>query len=466
MIISKKIIFQCLGIFIFIWFQNTEPPENLSKNGWIIFGLMIVMAIWWITETLPLSVTALLPLIIAPIFTDIQISEVAKPYANQIIFLLLGGFIIGLGFQNSGLHIRMAMMILAKIGSNKRNIFGGFIICCSFLSMWISNTATCLLMLPILLTVIKQINKNDDTFYTKIMILAVAYSSSIGGMSTLIGTAPNAIMAGFLLENYELNIGFVEWIFFSLPLVFLLLFLFWFFSSIFITKESFTKSIFKKNYKKLGIFSPQEKLTLAIMIITILLWVLRRIINNYLDLNLSDTGIAILGAFLFFFLPYGKKKYILNKYWYQDIPWNILILFGGGLSLASLIQSSGLAEWISASLNYLGSFDVILIILLIAFLISFLTEVTSNTATTLLFLPIVASFASINNFDVILFILPVVLTASCAFMMPIATPPNAIAFSTNKIEISFMIKVGIFMNITAVIISSFWIMIASRILYL
>lgn len=466
MIISKKIIFQCLGIFIFIWFQTTEPPENLSKNGWIIFGLMIVMAIWWITETLPLSVTALLPLIIAPIFTDIQISEVAKPYANQIIFLLLGGFIIGLGFQNSGLHIRMAMMILAKIGSNKRNIFGGFIICCSFLSMWISNTATCLLMLPILLTVIKQINKNDDTFYTKIMILAVAYSSSIGGMSTLIGTAPNAIMAGFLLENYELNIGFVEWIFFSLPLVFLLLFLFWFFSSIFITKESFTKSIFKKNYKKLGIFSPQEKLTLAIMIITILLWVLRRIINNYLDLNLSDTGIAILGAFLFFFLPYGKKKYILNKYWYQDIPWNILILFGGGLSLASLIQSSGLAEWISASLNYLGSFDVILIILLIAFLISFLTEVTSNTATTLLFLPIVASFASINNFDVILFILPVVLTASCAFMMPIATPPNAIAFSTNKIEISFMIKVGIFMNITAVIISSFWIMIASRILYL
>lgn len=463
--IPKKIIFQCLGIFIFIWFQIAEPPESLSKNGWTIFGLMIVMAIWWITETLPLSVTALLPLIIAPIFTDIQISDIAKPYANQIIFLLLGGFIIGLGFQNSGLHIRMAMMILAKIGSNKRNIFGGFIICCAFLSMWISNTATCLLMLPILLTVIKKINKNDDVFYTKIMILAVAYSSSIGGMSTLIGTAPNAIMAGFLLENYELNIGFVEWMFFSLPLVVLLLFLFWFFSSIFITKESFTKSIFKKNYKNLGIFSPQEKLTLVIMIITILLWVFRRIVNNHLDLNLSDTGIAILGAFLFFFLPYGKKKYILNKDWYLGIPWNILILFGGGLSLASLIQSSGLAEWISSSLNYLGSFDVILIILLIAFLISFLTEVTSNTATTLLFLPIVASFASINNFDVILLTLPVVLTASCAFMMPIATPPNAIAFSTNKIEIPFMIKVGIFMNITAVIISSFWIMIASKILY-
>ena len=463
--IPNKIIFQCLGIFIFIWFQITEPPENLSKNGWTIFGLMIVMAIWWITETLPLSVTALFPLIIAPIFTDIHIADIANPYANQIIFLLLGGFIIGLGFQNSGLHIRMAMMILAKIGSNKRNIFGGFIICCAFLSMWISNTATCLLMLPILLTVIKKINKNGDVFYTKIMILAVAYSSSIGGMSTLIGTAPNAIMAGFLLENYELNIGFVEWMFFSLPLVFLLLFLFWFFSSIFITKENFTKSIFKKNYKKLGIFSPKEKLTLAIMIVTILLWIFRRIVNNYLDLNLSDTGIAILGAFLFFFLPYGKKKYILNKDWYLDIPWNILILFGGGLSLASLIQSSGLAAWISSSLSYLGSFDVIIIILLIAFLISFLTEVTSNTATTLLFLPIVASFASINNLNVILLTLPVVLTASCAFMMPIATPPNAIAFSTNKIEIPFMIKVGVFMNITAVIISSFWILIASKTLY-
>ncbi len=448
-----------------MFFQISEPPENLSENGWTILGLMLVMAMWWITETLPLSVTALLPLILVPIITDIQIGEAARPYANPIIFLLLGGFIIGLGFQNSGLHLRMAILILAKIGSNKRNILAGFIISCAFLSMWISNTATCLLMLPILLTVINKIDEKDDTFFVKIMILSIAYASSIGGMSTLIGTAPNAIMAGFLYENYRINIGFIEWILFSFPLVFFLLTIFWFFSSLLIKNEKFTKSIFQKNYKKLGSLKPKEKITLLIMIMTISLWISRRIINNHLNLNLSDTGIAIFGAFLFFFVPYGKNKFILNNEWYTKIPWNILILFGGGLSLANLIQTSGLAEWISGTLSYLNNFDKVIIILLIAFLISFLTEVTSNTATTLLFLPIVASFASVNNLDVVLLTLPVVLTASCAFMMPIATPPNAIVFSTNKITISFMVRVGIFMNITAIIFLSFWILIASKILY-
>ena len=448
-----------------MFFQISEPPENLSENGWTILGLMLVMAMWWITETLPLSVTALLPLILVPIITDIQIGEAARPYANPIIFLLLGGFIIGLGFQNSGLHLRMAILILAKIGSNKRNILAGFIISCAFLSMWISNTATCLLMLPILLTVINKIDEKDDTFFVKIMILSIAYASSIGGMSTLIGTAPNAIMAGFLYENYRINIGFIEWILFSFPLVFFLLTIFWFFSSLLIKNEKFTKSIFQNNYKKLGSLKPKEKITLLIMIMTISLWISRRIINNHLNLNLSDTGIAIFGAFLFFFVPYGKNKFILNNEWYTKIPWNILILFGGGLSLANLIQTSGLAEWISGTLSYLNNFDKVIIILLIAFLISFLTEVTSNTATTLLFLPIVASFASVNNLDVVLLTLPVVLTASCAFMMPIATPPNAIVFSTNKITISFMVRVGIFMNITAIIFLSFWILIASKILY-
>ena len=220
----KKISFQLLGVSVFMFFQISEPPENLSENGWTILGLMLVMAMWWITETLPLSVTALLPLILVPIITDIQIGEAARPYANPIIFLLLGGFIIGLGFQNSGLHLRMAILILAKIGSNKRNILAGFIISCAFLSMWISNTATCLLMLPILLTVINKIDEKDDTFFVKIMILSIAYASSIGGMSTLIGTAPNAIMAGFLYENYRINIGFIEWILFSFPLVFFSLF--------------------------------------------------------------------------------------------------------------------------------------------------------------------------------------------------------------------------------------------------
>ena len=263
--LTSKIIFRLIGICIFIFFLTSQPPENLSENGWKIFGLMLVMAIWWVTETLPLSVTALLPLIFVPIFTDIEISEVARPYANPIIFLLLGGFIIGLGFQSSGLHLRMAILILAKIGSNKKNILAGFIISCAFLSMWISNTATCLLMLPILLTVLKEINKTNDFFFEKIMILSIAYASSIGGMSTLIGTAPNAIMAGFLYENYNLSIGFLEWMLFSLPIVTILLILFWFFASLLIKKEYFDRAIFQKSFKKLGFVSPKEKITFLII---------------------------------------------------------------------------------------------------------------------------------------------------------------------------------------------------------
>ena len=447
------------GILVFFGLVNFQP-NTVSYEAWIVASLLLLMTFWWLTEAIPLSITAILPLIVIPSFTNVNISDVAKPYANPVIFLLLGGFILGLGFQKSNLHLRFAMLVLKKIGSTKKNILGGIILSTAFLSMWISNTATCLLMLPIVVSILDKMEINNDFLYKKILLLAIAYSASIGGIATLVGTAPNAIFAGFLMENYNLEINFVDWMKFSLPLVFLLITVLWFFFNFLIENKNIPVSknnFIEDQYKKLGPFSSKEKITMIILLLTIFLWLSKKSINSALSINLTDSSIALFGSLLFFIIPYKRYNFVLNKSWFKEIPWNILILFGGGLSLASSINSSGLANLISESLFVFSELEIYLIIVLMALLISFMTEITSNTATTLLFLPIVASFASKFNYDLILLCLPIIISASCAFMMPVATPPNAIIFSTNQIKITFMVRIGFVMNCTAVILSSIWI---------
>ena len=447
------------GILVFFGLVNFQP-NTISYEAWIVASLLLLMTFWWLTEAIPLSITAILPLIVIPSFTNVNISDVAKPYANPVIFLLLGGFILGLGFQKSNLHLRFAMLVLKKIGSTKKSILGGIILSTAFLSMWISNTATCLLMLPIVVSILDKMEIKNDFLYKKILLLAIAYSASIGGIATLVGTAPNAIFAGFLMENYNLEINFIDWMKFSLPLVFLLITILWFFFNFFIENKNIPISknnFIEDQYKKLGPFSSKEKITMIILLLTIFLWLSKKSINSALSINLTDSSIALFGSLLFFIIPYERYNFVLNKSWFTEIPWNILILFGGGLSLASSINSSGLANLISESLFVFSELEVYLIIILMALLISFMTEITSNTATTLLFLPIVASFASNFDYDLILLCLPIIISASCAFMMPIATPPNAIIFSTNQIKITFMVRIGFVMNCTAVILSSIWI---------
>ena len=447
------------GILVFFGLVNFQP-NTVSYEAWIVASLLLLMTFWWLTEAIPLSITAILPLIVIPSFTNVNISDVAKPYANPVIFLLLGGFILGLGFQKSNLHLRFAMLVLKKIGSTKKSILGGIILSTAFLSMWISNTATCLLMLPIVVSILDKMEIKNDFLYKKILLLAIAYSASIGGIATLVGTAPNAIFAGFLMENYNLEINFIDWMKFSLPLVFLLIAILWFFFNFFIESKNIPISknnFIEDQYKKLGPFSSKEKITMIILLLTIFLWLSKKSINSALSINLTDSSIALFGSLLFFIIPYERYNFVLNKSWFKEIPWNILILFGGGLSLASSINSSGLANLISESLFVFSELEIYLIIIFMALLISFMTEITSNTATTLLFLPIVASFASNFDYDLILLCLPIIISASCAFMMPIATPPNAIIFSTNQIKITFMVRIGFVMNCTAVILSSIWI---------
>ena len=327
--------------------------------------------------------------------------------------------------------------------------------------MWLSNTATCLLMLPIIKFLVdNSSDQRDDEYFSKILILSVAYSSSIGGMMTPIGTIPNAILIGFLNENYDIQIDFLSWFIFAAPLAILILLCLWVYFSIKIKKDNrgIDKALITSRYKSLGNFSNKEKVSSIILSLTAFLWICKSKINSILDINLTDSSIAIMCALLFFVIPTDKNfKVILDMYWFKNIPWNVLILFGGGLAMASLVVSTGLAKEISEFLNIFKNYEVIILILVLTFFTSIITEFTSNTATTFLFLPLFATFAIESNMNVVQITIPIILAASCAYMMPISTPPNAIVYSTNKFSIKFMVKTGFFLNIISIFLITIYV---------
>lgn len=442
------------GILIFFISEIFISPEFLTDTQIFVFRILIVMIFLWVTELIPTSVTALIPILVAPLVAEIELKKVLTSYSSSVVFLILGGFIIAQGFEKSKLHQRIALGILYRFGNTKINILISVCFLTASLSMIFSNTATCLLMLPIVKSIIEEnLDKKNDFDYSNLLLLSIAYSASIGGMTTPIGTIPNAIFVGFVEENYKVIIDFKSWIFHIFPLVLTLItfLLVYIYLKIDRPMDLILKSKLKKNYLSLGKFSRNEKIASFIILLTAFLWIFKSKINVLLNINLTDSIIAIFGGILFFIIPSTNYKTILNNDWYLKIPWNILILFGGGLALASLIISSGLAEKLAISLEFLGDLDLFLIILIIALFTSFMTEFTSNTATTFLLLPILSVFANSNNFDLIQILLPFILSASCAFMMPISTPPNAIVYSNNSFKINFMVKNGLVMNFTAII---------------
>ena len=456
-----KFKFFLTGIIVGFIPEIFNLNEGLEYNAKIVLQLMITMIFFWVTEAIPLSITALVPIIVAPLLKEINLGDVFSPYSSPVVFLLLGGFLLANGFEKSNLHQRFAIKSIILFGKNKASLLLCFIFVTAFISMWLSNTATCLLMLPIVKFIVENnFQADEDLKFSKMLILCVAYASSIGGMTTPIGTIPNAIMIGFLSENFNLGISFIEWVIFVSPLSITLLLILWLYLSLGISGK--TKKInqrkLKLKYESLGKFSNKEKVSLLILILAALLWIFKIKINSLFDLNLNDSGIALFCAFLFFILPVNKKMdVILGIDWFKRIPWNVLILFGGGLSMASLVMETGLANELSKNIIFLNQFDLLLIIFFLTFLTSLFTEFTSNTATTFLLLPLLGTFAINADINVVTIILPVVLAASCAFMMPISTPPNAIVFSTNQINISFMIKTGFMMNVISILIISFYV---------
>ncbi len=451
---KKYFLLILTGTLIFFIPEILISPEFLTDTQTLVFRVLVLMIFLWITELIPTSVTAMIPILVAPLVAEIELKSILTSYSSSVVFLILGGFIIAQGFEKSTLHQRVALGILSRFGNTKINVLISICFLTASLSMIFSNTATCLLMLPIVKSIIEEnLDKNKDSDYSNLLLLAVAYSASIGGMATPIGTIPNAIFVGFLEENYNIIIDFKSWIFHIFPLVFTLitLLLIYIYLRIDIPNDFISKSKIKSNYLSLGKFSRNEKITSFIILLTAFLWIFKSKINIVLNINLTDAVIAIFGGILFFIIPSSNGKPILNNDWFLRIPWNILILFGGGLALASLIISSGLADKLAVFLEVLSSLDLFLIIFVIALFTSLLTEFTSNTATTFLLLPILSVFANSNNFDLIQILLPFILSASCAFMMPISTPPNAIVYSNNSFKINFMVKNGLVMNFTAIL---------------
>jgi solute carrier family 13 (sodium-dependent dicarboxylate transporter), member 2/3/5 len=455
-----------LGLFLFFLLLILPAPEGLSEAAWKTAAVATLMAVWWITEALPIAATALLPIVLFPVLQVGTIGEATAPYANPLIFLFMGGFIIAIAMQRWNLHKRIALNIVSVVGVKPSSIIIGFIIASAFLSMWVSNTATALMMLPIAISVLQFVESRREngpapvTNFEIVLVLSIAYACNIGGIGTLIGTPPNALMAAFMLENYDVEISFARWMMVGIPLVLIMLPIMYLILSRYIFPIRIKelpggREVILKQLRELGNISRPEFRVAIVFASTALLWITRPLLEPILP-GLSDAGIAITAGVALFIIPGGEKEGEQLLQWsnLKDLPWGILILFGGGLSLASAISSSGLAAWIGQGVSGLGALPILLLVLAVILVVVFLTEITSNTATAAAFLPILASSAIGIGQDPMLFVLPAAIAASCAFMLPVATPPNAIIYGSGKVTIPQMAKAGIWLNIIVSVLLS------------
>jgi len=454
------------GLFVFILMLFLPAPEGLSSQGWSVAAIVTLMAIWWATEAIPVAVTALLPLALFPLIGIVSFKEAAIPYANPNIYLFLGGFMLALGIERSGLHKRMALHMIIAAGSSGPKLIAGFMTIAALISMFVMNTSTTLMLLPIGLAVCSVVSntipgltdKEIEYFDTSLM-LGIAYAATIGGMSTLVGTAPNIVFSAFMLETYGIEISMIDWMTLGVPLAIVMLYSAWLVLTKYVFPTSFITSKDTKTYLKnmLNDQGPLSKDEIKISIIfglTALAWMFRTLLDNYdMFSGLTDAGIAIISAILLFMIPSSHHKGELLD-WDQSnkLPWGLLILFGGGLSIAAQINSSGLGIWIGESLSVLSTVPPIFLIFAVAALIIFLTEVTSNVATTSTFLPVFGAVAVGIGVLPVSLTVPVCLAASCAFMLPVATPPNAIVYGSGKFTIATMMKAGFILNIIGIFV--------------
>jgi solute carrier family 13 (sodium-dependent dicarboxylate transporter), member 2/3/5 len=457
------------GPLIAILMMMSPTPEHLSFAAWATAAMGIWMAIWWSTEAVPVPVTALLPIAMFTPLGILDIKEATAPYANPTIYLFLGGFIMAAALQKSGLHKRIAFVILSYADNGAKSIIWGFMSVSALLSMWMTNTSTTMMLLPIALSIIHTLDSEHSEMSAKernnfklAILLGVAYAATIGGMATLVGTPPNAFLAGFMNDTYGLQIGFAQWMMIGLPLaVTMLPIAFWLLTSVvypvsFRTPEE-AKHRLKQQRKELGKITSAEKRVGIIFLLLALAWMTRPFVTSWLNLSgISDAGLAMLAAAAVFVVPAGNKQASPLMHWedMRNIPWGVLILFGGGLSLALAVSDSGLATWLGQSLVHLNSMGLVVLVICATAMVIFLTEMTSNLATAATFLPVVAAIALQIGGAPITLTVPIALAASCAFMLPVATPPNAIVFSSGFISIHEMSKAGFLLNILGIVLVS------------
>lgn len=443
-------------------------PEGLPREGVLVAAIGAWMAIWWATEAIPVAVTAFLPMVAFPAFDVVSVRDAAAPYAHPIIYLFFGGFVMALAIERCGLHRRIALTVFRLVGANARSLVGGFMLAAALVSMWISNTSTTLMLLPIAVSVVTVIGetmpdldvRQRDNFGLA-LLLGLAYGATLGGLSTLVGTPPNAFMVGFMSETYGVEIDFARWMLVGVPVSVVLLPIVWITLTRFIYPVTFRASPDAMKHiqlmrRGLGKLSTAEFRTALLFIFLVAGWMFRGQLSAIPILsNLSDTGVAMAAAVAAFLIPSGEKGRALMT-WDDTsrLPWGVLILFGGGLSLAGAVSSSGLALWIGQQLAPLGALHLAVLVVAATALVIFLTELTSNLATTATFLPVIAAIAVETGQDPLVFVIPVTLAASCAFMLPVATPPNAIVFSSGLVSIPAMARAGMIFNIIAVVVLS------------
>ncbi|MEX2583912.1 MAG: DASS family sodium-coupled anion symporter [Gemmatimonadota bacterium] len=450
-----------LGPALLFLMLFSPPPEGMEPAAWRAAAVGVLMAVWWVSEAIPIPATALVPLALFPILGVLGIEAAAAPYANSVIFLFLGGFLIAAAMQRWELHKRIALLVILAVGTQPIRLIGGFMIASGFLSMWVSNTATAVMMLPIGLSVIHlalprgpdgRIAPEDSNFAVALM-LGIAYACSIGGLGTLIGTPPNALLAGYMQEAYGVQIGFAEWMVLGVPLVLIGLPLSWFV----LTRVAYPVRLkgipggadtIRLELRKLGGWTRGEQRVGIVFVTAAIAWIFRPVLEAWIP-GLSDAGIAIGAAIVLFLLPVDWDRGIFVIEWddARTLPWDVLVLFGGGLSLAAAISQTGLAAWIGAELAGLQALPTIGLILAVTLVVIFLTELTSNTATAAAFLPILGSLAVGIGENPLVLVVPAALAASCAFMMPVATPPNAIVYGSSFVTIPQMAKAGIYLNV-------------------
>lgn len=445
-----------VGALLFALIVATPAPAGLSAEAWRTAAVGLLMAAWWVTEAIPIPATALLPLVLFPVLGVASIGEAAAPFANPLIYLFLGGFLLAQAMQAAGLPRRIALGTVRVFGTRPGSVIAGIMAASAFLSMWVSNTATALMMLPIGLSLAELVPGGREDpgrrRFGTVLMLGIAYACSVGGMGTLIGTPPNAFLAGFVLESYGEAIGFAQWMLLGVPLVAIGLPL----VHLLLTRVVFPipfdeipggRELLGRRIEALGPVRTAERRVAAIFALTALAWISRPIVERWVS-GLSDAGIAIAAALSLFLIPSGggRGKRLLTWEQAENAPWGVLVLFGGGLSLAGAIERTQLGEWLGGHMHAIASWPLPLLVLVVVAGIILLTELTSNTATAATFLPVLGAVALAFGRDPLVLAVPAALAASGAFMLPVATPPNAIVYGSGALEIGDMVRAGIWVN--------------------
>jgi len=449
------------GPALFAFVMLLPAAAGLPPAGRLTAATAVLMAVWWLTEALPLAATALAPLVLFPLLGVASIEDAAGPYASPVIFLFLGGFVIAAALEECGLHRRMAVGIIRLAGTRPASIVGGFMAATAFISMWVSNTATVVMLLPMALSLIawrdSRLDAPDAPVFARALLLGLAYAASIGGIGTLIGTPPNALLAGFLSETYGIELGFLQWMMFGVPLVLVSLPLAW----LLLTRglrgvpaePEGSPGAAAPGLGSVGPMRPAEWLVGTITALTAAAWLTRPLLERVVP-GLSDAGIAVAGALLLFVIPVSWRRWEWALRWerVERLPWGVLILFGGGLALAQAIQQTGLAAWLGTRMEGLSALPPLLIAAAVVTTVIFLSELASNTSVAAVFLPVVASLAVTLGESPLVFSVCTAVAASTAFMLPVGTPPNALVYASGRVTAREMARAGLALNLLFIVL--------------